>query len=131
MGKIALRGEMKLENVFSHFIDSCNFYLDFLVQKYSFSKNQPKVTPPECSIDYQKGDVIFSVIYEYDDFPWIRVSNNSKESSLDTLLKKRWPKYVIDRKNASKDVNEKVDYVLKKYSDALQEHIEELLPKII
>lgn len=82
-------------------------------------------------MDYQKGDVIFSVNYEYGDFPWIRITNNGKDFSLDNLLKKRWPKCVIDRKRTPSGINEKVNFVLKKYSDALQEHIEELLPHII
>mgnify|MGYP007126060852 CR=1 FL=1 len=112
-----------MENIFSHFINSCNLFLDFLVQKHSFSKSQPRITPPECSIDFHKGSVIFSVIYEYGDFPWIRITSNGKDYSLDNIIKKKLPQYIIDRKKPSLSANEKVDFVLKKYSKVLQEHL--------
>ena len=112
-----------MNDAFKYFINSCIKFLDFLVQDYSFLKTKPKFTPPECSIEYRKDNIIFDVLYEYGDFPWIRVTINGKDDSLDRIVKKNWPVYTIKRKKNIKDPNEKIDTVLQQYSNVLLEYI--------
>ena len=116
-------------NVFSPFIKSCEVLLDFLVHKYSFSKLEPRIVPPECWIEYRKGDVVLDVIYEYGDFPWIRVTVKGKDNSLDNLIKKSWHEQPINRRKGPSEPDARVDFALKKYSDVLKQHILELVSK--
>ncbi len=97
-----------MDNVFSYFIKSCDECLGFLVQKYSYNMNEPDIMPPECLIEYRKEGIILNVIYEYGDFPWIRVTINGKDNSLDNIIKKKYPEYWINRKKVLKMLMKKL-----------------------
>jgi len=114
-------------NAFSFFIKSCEFFLDFLVHEYSFSKSEPEIVPPECWIEYRKGDVVLDVIYEYSDFPWIRVTVKGEGNSLDAIIKKSWHGQPINRRKGPSEPDARVDFALEKYSDILKQHITELM----
>lgn len=114
-------------DAFRYFIKSSENFLDFLVCKYSFSKAAPGFAPPECWIEYKKDNVVLNVIYEYGDYPWIRLSLNGKDDSLDNFMKKNWHEQPIHRRKGPSDPNERVDFALKSYSGVLQQHINELL----
>jgi hypothetical protein len=116
-----------MKDPFSYFIDSCSNLLDFLCFEYSFLKNEPKVMPPECSIEYLRGNSAIDVIYEYGDFPWIRVSIQGKENSLDNIIKKNWPIFAINRKKGPKDPDERVDYIISRYARVLKDHTLEII----
>lgn len=111
---------------FKPFIESCEKFLGFLVKKYSFSKSDPRIMPPECWIEYRKNDIDLDIIYEYGDYPWIRITINGKDNSLDNIIKKNWPKQAINRKKGPSDPCMRIDFALEKYSSVLQEHISEL-----
>jgi len=116
-----------MKDPFSVFIDSCSRLLDFLCLEYAFLKNEPNYMPPECSIEYRKGNCTIDVIYEYGDFPWIRVSIHGKENSLDNIIKKNWPSFTIDRKKGPKDPEERVNYIIEQYSKVLKDHALEII----
>lgn len=113
-------------NAFTTFIESCENWLGFLVEQYSFSKSEPRIIPPECWIQYRNNDIELCIIYEYGDYPWIRVSVNGKDNSLDNIIKKKWPEQKLNRRKGPSDVVEKIDFVLKSYSIVLQKHVFEL-----
>jgi len=112
---------------FTPFIESCEMLLAFLVEKHSFIKSEPKIMPPECWIDYRNGNMELDVIYEYGDYPWIRITINGKDNSLDNIIKKKWPKQVINRKKGPSEPEKRIAFALEKYSNVLQEHISELI----
>jgi hypothetical protein len=111
---------------FIPFIESCEMFLGFLVKKHFFSKSEPRIMPPECWIEYRKSDIELDVIYEYGDYPWIRITINGKDNSLDNIIKKKWPNKAINRKKGPSDPDKRIVFALEKYSHVLQEHISEL-----
>jgi len=119
--------------VFKPFTESCERFLGFLVRKYFFSKSEPRIMPPECWIEYRKSDIgiELDVIYEYGDYPWIRITINGKDNSLDSIIKKKWPNQAINRKKGPSDPCMRIDFALEKYSNVLQKHISELTEKVI
>ena len=116
-----------MNDAFCYFINSCSKFLDFLVQEHSFCKNQPKLKPPECCIEYRTHDFIVDVIYEYDDFPWMRLTINGKDISLDKVIKDNWPDYAINRKKGPTETEAKMDFVLGKYSKVIKDHLSEIM----
>ena len=118
---------MEKDKIYSYFINSCEKYLRFLVDDFSYEKSEPEYNIPECSIRYKNKDVIIDVIYEYSDYPWIKIVNKGKQYSLDKLMKKHVPAFRIVRNNNSLNVDEKVEYILNTYADALKQVLEKKL----
>jgi len=129
MGKILMTNNINgsVSDVFSYFIKSCDVYFEFLIREYNFSKAAPGISPPECWIEYRKGTVTLYVIYEYGDFPWIRVTVKGKDNSLDNIMKKNWNEQPIKRKKGPLEPNARVDFALTSYSDTLRRHVVELI----
>lgn len=115
-----------MNNPFSCFIDFCQNMLGFLVSEYSFKRNEPRIVPPECSIEYRKDNYIIDVIYEYGDFPWIRITIDGKENSLDNIIKKNWPEFIINRKKGPKEPEKRINTAIEQYSKALKKHVLEI-----
>lgn len=56
------------------FVDAVRASFDFLIAEHGFSAPKLDVTPPECSVRYDKGDALgVDVSREYLDAPWVVV----------------------------------------------------------
>ncbi len=111
-----------MNQAFQFFLASCDSSLDFLITEHAFHKLDPDIYPPECSIRYKLGKLTIEVVYEYDDFPWIRISSTDGEFSLDSLIKRHCPRFRINRKRRL-GTDQKVSAALDKYSSALKEEL--------
>lgn len=116
-----------IPEIFNYFLESCDKYLNYLVLHYAFNNSEPKLHPPECLIAYSKNNILLEVIYEYDDYPWIRLTISGKQNSLDNVIKEKFGGKPMNRRKGPSDPEKKIDFALKYYSEGLQQHIVDLL----
>ena len=131
------RRKLSVPKVFSEFQKACLDIFQFLRDDYGFEYIATDISGYECSILFRAmPHIAIRVYYEVGGMPWVMITgrggsptnpNETKEMSLDSLIRKRCPKFAITKCEHEHGSDVEVRRILHQYADILRTHGDDVL----
>lgn len=131
------RRKLSVPKVFSEFQKTCLDIFQFLIDDYGFEYIATDIYGYECSILFRaRPHVAIRVYYEVGGMPWVMITgrvggpanpNETKELSLDALIRKRCPEFAITTCEHEYVSDGEVRRILHQYADILRTHGDDVL----